>query len=135
MVNYQNGALTCSEAAKVRDQLVNRGDEAARRRGEGVADQLTREDTIRWGFSLGRKQRFEVLSLALGPDEVVAVLQHQQEHRAQPEWSVAALDIDEGGLSFQQHFTNEPLPGGLLIEHDGRVVVVMLNGTVYSYGT
>ena len=98
-----------------------------------VAD-MTRDETIRWGYSLGRQQRFEVLSLALCPNEVVAVLQHQQEHRAQPEWSVAALDAEAGKMRFQHPFSAEPLPGGLLIEHDGRVVVVMLDGSVLCYG-
>jgi len=135
MVNYQHGALTCSEREKVKALLVGeQADDADRRRGLNVAGQLTRDETIRWGYSLGRQQRFEVLSLALCPNEVVAVLQQQQEHRAQPEWSVAALDAEAGKMRFQHPFSAEPLPGGLLIEHDGRVVVVMLDGSVLCYG-
>jgi hypothetical protein len=135
MVNYQHGALTCCEAAQVKALLAPQVGENAPKISGTVAEQLSRDDTIRWGYSLGREQRFEVLSLAVCAGDVVAVLQHQQGRRAQPEWSVAAWETEAGKPRFQHRFSNEPLPGGLLVEHDGRVVVVMLDGSVLCYGS
>ena len=87
------------------------------------------------GIQPGTKAAVRGVSLAICAEDVVAVLQHQQEHRAQPEWSVAAWETEAGKPRFQHHFFNEPLPGGLLVEHDGRVVVVMLDGSVLCYGS
>jgi hypothetical protein len=135
MVNYQHGALTCCEASQVQALLAPQVGENAKKISGTVAEQLSQDDTIRWGYSLGRQQRFEVLSLAVCAGDVVAVLQHQQGRRAQPEWSVAAWETETGKPRFQHHFSNEPLPGGLLVDHDGRVVVVMLDGSVLCYGS
>ena len=99
--------------------------ENARRRGNALAEDLKREDAIRWGYSLGVNRRFEILSLAVCPTDVVAVLQHQERDRAQTEWSVAAFDSEKGELRYQHRFTNEPLPGGLLIDSQGNIVVMM----------
>jgi len=142
MVNYRHGALTCWELAQVKTLLAQQADEKARRRGlvnserdaVGWANELKRSDAIRWGYSLGQKKRFEVLSLAVSPQDVVAVLQHLEGDRAQPEWSLVALDGTTGELRNQHRFTNEPLPGGLLIDSQGRVVVMMLDGSVLCYG-
>ncbi len=135
MVNYQHGALTCCEAAQVQALLAPQVGENAKKISGTVAEQLSRDDTVRWGYSLGREQRFEVLSLAVCTGDVVAVLQHQQGRRAQPEWSVSAWETETGKPRFQHRFSNEPLPGGLLVDHDGRVVVVMLDGSVLCYGS
>ena len=70
----------------------------------------------------------------MGPAEAVAVLQFQQGDRAQPQWYVAALDKGDGKPRFRDEFHTEPLPGGLLIDRDGRVAVMMLNGSVICYG-
>ena len=142
MVNYRHGALSCWELAQVKTLLAQQADEKARRRGlvnserdaVGWANELKRSDAIRWGYSLGHKKRFEVLSLAVSPQDVVAVLQHLEGDRAQPEWSLVALDGTTGELRNQHRFTNEPLPGGLLIDSQGRVVVMMLDGSVLCYG-
>ena len=133
MVNYQNGALTCCDMAQMKTLLAQQSNENARRRGNALAEDLKREDAIRWGYSLGVNRRFEILSLAVCPTDVVAVLQHQERDRAQTEWSVAAFDSEKGELRYQHRFTNEPLPGGLLIDSQGTIVVMMLDGSVLCY--
>ena len=138
LVNFRHGTLACCEAGQVKDgiarMLADRPADDRRRRNRNLAGQLQEAGAIRWEYSLGDKDRFEVLSLALCPEEVIAVLQFRQGDRAQPQWYVAALGMEDGKPRFRDEFHSEPLPGGLLIDREGRVAVMMLNGSVICYG-
>jgi hypothetical protein len=136
MVNLRHGTLACCDASKVKEEIDGKPADrpADDRRRRNLAAQLQEAGAIRWEYSLGNKDRFEVLSLAVCPDEVVAVLEFQRGDRAQPQWWVAALGMKDGKPGFRDEFHTEPLPGGLLIDRDGRVTVMMLNGSVICYG-
>jgi sugar lactone lactonase YvrE len=60
----------------------------------------------------------------------VAVVRSQTRHRAHPQWYVVALDGNTGSIFFQQELRGDPLPDGLLVEAEGRIVVTMLDGRV-----
>ena len=62
------------------------------------------------------------------PNAVVAVVQYQQKYRSQPQWYVAAFDVQTGKTFYRQELSSEPLPGGLLVDRDGRAIVTMLDG-------
>ena len=87
---------------------------------------------MRWHSSLGETNKFEAMSLVVGPNAIVAVVQHQQKYRAQPQWFVVAFDQASGKVTWRQEIKDEPLPGGLLINRDGRIVVTTLTGNLLS---
>ena len=72
------------------------------------------------------------MSLVVGPNAIVAVVQHQQKYRAQPQWFVVAFDQGSGKATWRHEIKDEPLPGGLLINRDGRIVVTTLAGNLLS---
>jgi outer membrane protein assembly factor BamB len=43
------------------------------------------------------------------------------------------LNIKTGAPSWQQEIPGEPLPGGLLVDRDGRIVVATLDGRLLAY--
>ena len=49
-------------------------------------------------------------------------------------WVVSALNIDNGSLLWQERLESAALPGGLLIDRDGRIVVVLQDGSAICYG-
>jgi outer membrane protein assembly factor BamB len=86
------------------------------------------DGAVRWTSDLGESNKFEALSLAVCPNAILAVVQFQQKYRAQPQWYVVAFDKQKGAPLWRQELRDEPLPGGLLVDRDGRVIVSMLAG-------
>ena len=130
LVNYKHGLLTCCDTETVIKRISN---EQPGTTGRGtVASQLGTAKAIRWQSSLGETNKFEAMSLVVGPNAVVAVVQHQQKFRAQPQWFVVSFDQGTGKATWRHEIKDEPLPGGLLINRDGRIVVTTLTGNLLS---
>lgn len=97
-----------------------------------LANSLQLKQEIDWEVSVGEK--FEVLSIAMAKNAVIAVIRRQEMFRSQRQWWVMAFHPKTGRQMFQQELKKEPLPEGLLIDRKGRVVVIMMNGTIQSFG-
>ncbi len=130
LVNYRNGRLTCCDAKKVSNR-VTEGVPATnnRRRRPSLAEAFV-ADGARWQTDLGEPNKFETVSLAVSPNAVVAVVQHQQKYRAQPQRYVIAFNVESGAVLWRHEIAEHPLPGGLLIDRDGRVVVTTISGSM-----
>ncbi|MFC1574293.1 PQQ-binding-like beta-propeller repeat protein, partial [Candidatus Latescibacterota bacterium] len=92
----------------------------------------------------------DTVSLAIVRNAVIAVYETVGYESHQARWSVAALDINDGSVVWEHdlkpwgplvaraNMVNtlaEPaLPGGLLVDRAGRVVVVLENGSVVCFG-
>ena len=130
LVNFKHGLLTCCDTSKVLER-INAKEPAKGSRGT-VASDLSKTKAIRWQSSLGESNKFEAMSLVVGPNAIVAVVQHQQKYRAQPQWFVVAFDQASGKATWRHEVKDEPLPGGLLVNRDGRIVVTTLTGNLLS---
>jgi outer membrane protein assembly factor BamB len=131
MVNFQNGELTCCEADKVQARLEKgypKRPAGTRRFRLNLSAAFKTDGAVRWTSDLGESNKFEALSLAVCPNAILAVVQFQQKYRAQPQWYVVAFDKQKGAPLWRQELRDEPLPGGLLVDRDGRVIVSMLAG-------
>ena len=132
LVNFKNGLLTCCDADVVEQRIAD-GALADGRRAN-VAAKLVADKVIRWQSNLGESNKFEALSLAVCPNAVVAVVQYQQKARAQPQWFAVAFDQANGKTLWRHELRTEPLPGGLLVDRDGRAVVTTLDGSLICLG-
>ena len=137
LVNFKYGKLTCFDAAKV----VNRIEEGLPAPGPGqsrfnnnVAAALANDGALLWQSDLGGSEKFEAISLAICPNAVVAVVQLQQQFRAQPEWQVVAFKTTNGQQLWRQPLNGEPLPDGLLVDRDGQVIITMIDGSTICLG-
>ena len=130
LVNFKHGLLTCCNTDEVSKRITD-GKPATGRRPT-VTSRLEADKAIRWQSSLGETNKFEAMSLAVCPNAIVAVVQHQQKFRAHPQWFVVAFDKTTGKASWRHEIRDEPLPGGLLIDRDGRIVVTTLTGSLLS---
>jgi outer membrane protein assembly factor BamB len=139
LVNFQHGKLTCYDAAGVAERLEtgfkqDRPTDRPGRRFGSVADQLAADGAATWSTDLGEPDKFEAVSLVVAPNAVLGVVQQQQKIRAQPQWYVVAFNKQNGNPMWRQELRGEPLPGGLLVDRDGRIVVTMLNGNLVCLG-
>ncbi len=60
--------------------------------------------------------------------------QKQRKGDPAPQWVVCALDKDSGNKLWEKPLPSEPLYSSLLIDRDGRVIVVLKNGRMICYG-
>jgi outer membrane protein assembly factor BamB len=138
LVNFKNGKLTTCDAeklsARIASGLKKKVQPADRRGRSNLAASMKTDGTIRWESDLGESNKFEAISLAICPNAIVAVVQFQQRARAQPVWQVVAFNRQQGKPYWRAMLNQEPIPGGLLVDRDGRVVVSMLNGDIVSLG-
>jgi outer membrane protein assembly factor BamB len=131
LVNFKHGKITCIDAKKATARIEQgRGKVPGGRRRWlfNLANAFERDASILWQTDLDQSEKFEAISLAVTPGQVVAVVQFQQQFRAQPEWQVVAVDAENGRQIFRQTLHQEPLPGGLLVGPKGEIVVTFLEG-------
>ena len=138
MVNFRHGKLTVFDTKTVARQIdegLNQGPTAGRKRFfASLASQLADKDAVRWESDMGEPNKFEVVSLAVASDAVVAVFQFQDKFRSQPQWFVGAFSSVDGKPILRQELRGTPLPEGLLIDRRGRVVVCLADGATHCFG-
>jgi len=138
MVNFKHGKLTCCESSKVVDR-VNKGFDTKeigrdRRRWLNMFSELEKDKAIRWQSDLNGVSEFETVSLAVSPNAIVAVVKYQQRTRAHAQWYVVALDAKSGTPYFQHELRDVPLPDGLLVDAQGRIIVTTVGGDIVCLG-
>ncbi|MCP4508623.1 MAG: hypothetical protein GY826_19795 [Fuerstiella sp.] len=72
--------------------------------------------------------------MAMARNAVITVARYQVINRAVPQYFLTALRADDGKQLFQVELPDEPLPGGLIIDRDGKLMVAMLDGGVACFG-
>ena len=137
-VNFRDGRLICCDAVKAAERIgkgLTPGAAPAQRRWLALADALAHDGALRWTADMNEKE-FEVVSLAVCPASVAAVVKFQNRIRAHPEWFLVAFNSQNGTpyWFWRYPLASKPLPGGLLVGRDGQIVLTMLNGTLRSFG-
>ncbi len=76
----------------------------------------------------------DVVSLALTPRTVLAVCELQVHRTLASRWTLCTLDRENGSRKWEQDLYAPALSGGLLVDRDGRVIVVLQDGGVACFG-
>lgn len=137
LVNTRFGKLTCCATKQAKEAMqqgirVARGDRQGRFRSLAEVFQAT--GAVRWQTDLSTSNTLEVVSLAVCPKTIVAVVRLQHRFRSRPQWFLVGFDTDEPTVRFRQELRREPLPGGILIDRAGHVVLTMLDGSLVCFG-
>ena len=75
----------------------------------------------------------DVISLAIAPNAVLAVSESWVLRDRNSKWALQALNPDDGSLLWEQELDGPALSGGLLVDRDGRVIVVLADGRLVCY--
>lgn len=137
VINFKHGNIAAFDTPKLSD-AITRG---IQRQADGrsffqnnLVTSLNLRKEERWLSNLGDADKFEAVALALAPNAVVATASVHVMSRSKPQWLLIAFASENGRQLFQQELPGDPLPDGLLIDRDGRIVVSMLDGGLVSYG-
>jgi outer membrane protein assembly factor BamB len=109
---------------RLADSLDAGSVDKARRRGQldpqATAESLKDADTV---------------AVALAADAVLAVSQKNVARNGQGQWVASAFDLANGDVIWQQKLPSAAIPGGLSVDREGRVVVVLEEGRVICLGS
>ena len=89
------------------------------------------DSRARWTF--GGTTDTDVVSLAMAPNAVLGVSESWVLRDRHSRWVVQALNPDDGSLVWEQELDGPALSGGLLVDRDGRVIVVLADGRLACY--
>ncbi len=104
------GPLMCLDAQKV-DQWI-------RKQRTGVKE--------RWKAN----SILNSVSVVIAGNAVVAAGEAGRGSGSPTRWTVRAFDINDGKMLWAESLSSAPLPGGLCVDRDGRVIVVLEQGKV-----
>jgi hypothetical protein len=79
-------------------------------------------------------QGSDTVSIALAQDAVLVVCSTPRFRDWRQTWRLCVLDRESGSVTSQQNLPAEALPGGLLVDREGRVVVLMQDGSAACFG-
>jgi outer membrane protein assembly factor BamB len=80
-------------------------------------------------------QQSDAVCLAIAKNAVLIVYETPMVRHRNPRWTLRALNPGNGEMIWEQRLFSPALPGGLLVDGKGRVIVVMENGNVQCYAT
>ncbi len=76
----------------------------------------------------------QTVSIAVAENAIVSVNERKNNPQGESGWVVLALERENGDVIWQKDLDSEPLPGGLLVDRNGQVIVVMRNGSASCFG-
>lgn len=137
VANFKYGKIATIDVDTLTTKIQDGFDDPTNPRNRftrNLVSALTSRDQVRWQSNLGDSSGFESLSVVLAPNAVVAVARYQDLRRAVPQFFLAALNSENGKQLFQIELPAEPLPGGLIVDRNGHVIVAMIDGGVVCFG-
>lgn len=133
VANYKYGRVTTFDTETLSTGIQEALD-SQNRRSRNLVSILSTRGKVQWQSNLGDSGEFESLSIALARNAVVAVARYQSRHRAVPQYFLTGLSSNDGEPLFQKALPAEPLPGGLMVDRNGQIIVAMLDGGVACFG-
>ena len=76
----------------------------------------------------------DTVSLVVARGAILAACETPRARSLASKWQLCALDAEDGNVAAQLPLPSAALPGGLLVDRDGRVVVVLESGGVLAFG-
>jgi outer membrane protein assembly factor BamB len=117
----------CIDSASLADHLEKAKPADLRRRPwyEGT---LKRKRTVK------ELQDSDAVAFVVAKNAVITVLEQQRPRSLSSKWTLAGLDSETGKVIWTKPLKSAVLPGGLLVDRHGRIIVVHEDGSVSCLG-
>ena len=127
MANGPRSLPMCIDSASLADHLEKAKPADLRRRPwyEGT---LKRKRTVK------ELQDSDAVAFVVAKNAVITVLEQQRPRSLSSKWTLAGLDSETGKVIWTKPLKSAVLPGGLLVDRHGRIIVVHEDGSVSCLG-
>lgn len=118
LVDGRHKAPVCYDAKRILE-LADKGDAATRPEMLWRADWLAQSDTV---------------ALAMAQDVVLSVCESFRPRQLASRWRLCCTRLSDGRRAWECDLAGAALPGGLIIDRDGRIIVSLQNGEIMCFG-
>jgi outer membrane protein assembly factor BamB len=126
MANGPRSVPVCVESAVLVDHLEEASPTDLRQRFR-YANKLKKSWTAR------ELEDSDAVAFAIAKNVILTVFEKQRPRSLSSNWILAGLDQETGKIMWRQQLPSAALPGGLLVDRHGRVIVVHEDGSVSCF--
>ena len=76
----------------------------------------------------------DTVAFVIANNAVLTVFEQQRPRSLSSTWTLAGLDPQTGRVMWRQRLSSAALPGGLLVDRHGRIIIVHEDGSVSCFG-
>jgi outer membrane protein assembly factor BamB/ubiquinone/menaquinone biosynthesis C-methylase UbiE len=133
MANGPRSAPVCVENAALIDFMEKAKGADPRGRQTDARPQQSVHDTFKRRWTAQGFEGGDAVAFAIAKNTIVTAMEKQRPRALASDWTLVGLDPETGKLSWRQRLPSTVMPGGLLINRHGQVVVVHEDGSVSCF--
>jgi hypothetical protein len=130
MLKARHHLPVCCRVESLEDYYVKGDPKGKRRPWMAPPDWM---DEIKIWQADRRLQESETMALVLARNVTLALSANSVRRQINPLWQINCLNNKNGQLWWRENLPSPALANGLLVDRDGRIVVVMQDGGVMCY--
>ncbi len=96
--------------------------------------QLAYANRIKKNWTAQELAGSDAVAFVMADNAVVTVLEKPRPRQLSSDWELAGLDPETGKVMWRQRLQSAALPGGVLVDRNGRIIVVHEDGSVSCLG-
>lgn len=117
----------CVDSAALIDHLNKAGPADLRR-------QIRHAGTLKRRWVANELRDSDAVAFVVAKNTIITVLEKQRHRALSSNWTLAGLDPKTGKVIWTKTLRSAALPGGLLVDRHGRIIVVHEDGSVSCFG-
>lgn len=133
MANGPRSIPVCVDNAALISFLENATPAALRGRQTDARPQPSVHDAVKTKWAAQGFEGGDAVAFAIARNTIVTVLERQRPRALASDWALVGLDPETGEVSWRQRLPSTVMPGGLLVNRHGQVVVVHEDGSVSCF--
>jgi len=79
-------------------------------------------------------QQADIVALAIASDSILAVCESSRPRQLASRWRICCMKAEDGRRVWERDLPSPGMAGGLMVDRDGGIIVVMTDGSVACYG-
>ena len=133
MANGPRSAPVCVENAALISFMEKATGADLRGRQTDARPQQSVHDTFKRKWTAQGFEGGDVVAFAMAKNTIVTAMEKQRPRALASDWTLVGLDPQTGQVSWRQRLPSAVMPGGLLVNRHGQVVVVHEDGSVSCF--
>jgi len=127
MANGPQSVPVCVDCAVLVDHL----DKAS---PEDLRQQFRYANTLKKSWTAQELKDSDTVAFAIAKNAILTALETQRPRSLSSNWTLAGLDPETGKVMWRQQLPSAALPGGILVDRHGRIIIVHEDGSVSCFG-
>jgi outer membrane protein assembly factor BamB len=98
-----------------------------------LRQQFRYANTLKKSWTAQELENSDTVAFVIAKDTILVALETQRPRALSSNWTLAGLDPETGKVRWRQRLPSAALPGGILVDRHGRIIVVHEDGNVSCF--